>query len=122
MFRSPLMIGANLTKSDAWTTSLLTNAEVIAVDQASDENRAVITTESTVVWTARADSGGGRYVAVFNLRDSEQQVGYVWNEIGLEGGAKYSMRDLWERKDLGSAESLRVTLGGHGCALYRVSR
>jgi hypothetical protein len=122
MFRSPLMIGANLTKSDAWTTSLLTNAEVIAVDQASGENRAVIATESTVVWTARADSGGGRYVAVFNLRDSEQQVGYVWNEIGLEGGAKYSLRDLWERKDLGSAESLRVTLGAHGCALYRVSR
>jgi alpha-galactosidase len=122
MFRSPLMIGANLTKSDAWTTSLLTNAELIAVDQNSSENRAVISTDDAVVWTARAGSGGGKYVAVFNLRDSEQKVGYEWKEIGLEGGSKYGLRDLWEHKDLGAAESLRVTLGAHGCALYRVLR
>jgi alpha-galactosidase len=121
IYRSPLMIGANLTKSDAWTTSLLTNAEVIAVDQASSDNRAAISTDAAVVWTARAGSGTDRYVAVFNLRDAEQKVQYEWKDIGLAAGAKRGVRDLWEHKDLGTAESLRVTLGAHGCALYRVA-
>ena len=116
------MIGANLTKSDAWTTSLLTNPEVIAVDQSSSENRAVISTDATVVWTARGNSGGDQYVAVFNLRDSEQQAHYEWKDIGLDAGAKRNVRNLWERKDLGSAASLSATLAGHGCALYKVSR
>ena len=60
MFRSPLMVGANLPKSDEWTISLLTNAEVIAVDQRSKENRVAVSTDSMVVWTARP--GGWRWV------------------------------------------------------------
>ena len=60
MFRSPLMVGANLPKSDEWTISLLSNAEVIAVDQRSKENRVAVSTDSTVVWTARPD--GWRWV------------------------------------------------------------
>ena len=121
MFRSPLMIGANLTSSDAWTTSLLTNAEVIAVDQHSTDNRPVITTETAVVWSARAGTGEERYLAVFNLRDAEQKIHYEWKDLGL-AATKYSLRDLWEHKELGSADSLSVTLPAHGCALYKASR
>jgi len=121
MFRSPLMIGANLTSSDAWTTGLLTNAEVIAVDQHSTDNRPVITTESAVVWSARAGTGEERYLAVFNLRDAEQKIHYEWKDLGL-AATKYSLRDLWEHKELGSADSLLVTLPAHGCALYKASR
>jgi alpha-galactosidase len=138
IFRSPLMVGANLTKNDAWTTSLLTNPEVIAVDQESSANRPVVTTEPTVVWTARTGAQGDRYVAVFSLRDTEQKIHYEWRDLGLQadevsqagqgshsgdGGqaGKLRLRDLWERKDLGAAESLNVTLAPHGSALYRVS-
>jgi alpha-galactosidase len=121
IYRSPLMIGANLTKTDAWTTALLTNPEVIAVDQSSSEGRAVISTDSVVVWTARAGSAGDRYVAVFNLRDSEQTVHYEWKDIGLESGGKHAIRDLWERRDLDAAGALNVTLASHGCSLYKVS-
>jgi alpha-galactosidase len=121
MGRSPLMIGANLTKSDAWTTSLLTNPEVLAVDQSSSENRAVISTDSIVVWTARASTSGDQYIALFNLRDGEQKAHYEWKDIGLDAEGKWGVRNLWERKDLASAASLNVTLGRHGCALYKVS-
>jgi alpha-galactosidase len=120
MFRSPLMIGANLTASDAWTTSLLTNAEVIAVDQHSTDNRPVITTESAVVWSARTGTGEDRYLAVFNLRDGEQKIHYEWKDLGW--AAKYSLRDLWEHKESGTADSLSVTLPAHGCVLYKASR
>jgi alpha-galactosidase len=120
IFRSPLMIGANLPKNDAWTTSLLTNPEVIAVDQHSDENRPVISTGTVVVWTARPDAGDDRYLAVFNLDEHEQKVHYDWKELGLTG-PRLQLRDLWERKDLGTATSLSATLPPHGCALYRLS-
>jgi hypothetical protein len=121
IFRSPLMVGANLTSSDAWTTSLLTNAEIIAVDQHSADNRPAITTKTTVVWSARSESGDDRYVAVFNLQDAEQKIHYAWKDLGLTA-AKYSLRDLWEHKELGAADSLSVTLPPHGCVLYKASR
>jgi hypothetical protein len=121
IFRSPLMIGANLTRSDAWTTSLLTNPEVIAVDQHSKENRPVISTPSTAVWTARPGSGEDRFVAIFNLEDREQKVGYAWKDLELLE-AKYKLRNLWDHKDLGTASSLSATLAPHGCVLYRVSQ
>ena len=120
MFRSPLMIGANLPRSDAWTTSLLTNPEVIAVDQHSKENRPVISTSSTVVWAARIEAGEDRYVAVFNLDEREQRIRYEWKELGLTGSS-YDLRDLWERRDRGPAEALALTLAPHGSALYRLS-
>jgi alpha-galactosidase len=121
IFRSPLMIGANLPKSDAWTTSLLTNPEVIAVDQHSNQNRPVISTSTAVVWTARPDAGDDRYLAVFNLEDHEQKVHYDWKELGLTE-PKFQLRDLWEHKNLGAATSLSVTLAPHACALYRLSQ
>ncbi len=121
MFRSPLMVGANLTSTDAWMTSLLTNAEVIAVDQHSIENRPVITTETTVVWSARPENSEDRYLAVFNLKDSEQTIHYAWKDFALTA-TQYKLRDLWEHKELGAADSFSVTLPPHGCALYKASR
>jgi alpha-galactosidase len=121
IFRSPLMVGANLPTNDAWTTSLLTNREVIAVDQHSTGNRPVIATETTVVWSARAEAGEDRYVAAFNLQDSEQKLHYPWKAFGW-ATAKYRLRDLWEHKELDSADSFSVTLPAHGSALYKASR
>ncbi len=121
VFRSPLMIGANLPKNDAWTTSLLTNPEVIAVDQRSHENRPVISTSTAVVWIAQPDAEDGRYLALFNLDEHEQKVHYDWKDLGLTG-SKFQLRDLWERKNLGTATSVSVTLAPHGCALYRLSQ
>jgi alpha-galactosidase len=115
------MIGANLTKSDAWTASLLTNPEVIAVDQHSKENRPVISTASTVVWTARPESGNDRYIAIFNLEDHEQKLGYAWKDLELPE-VKYKLRNMWDHNDLGTADSLSLTLAPHGCILYRLSQ
>ena len=121
MFRSPLIMGGNLLQADAWTTSLLTNAEVIAVDQHSKENRPAITTNRLVVWTARPESGRDAYVAIFNISDSPQQVRYTFSELGLANGV-YRVRDLWEHRNIGSARALELSsLPAHACVLYRMS-
>lgn len=120
MFRSPLMVGGDLTAGNPWTTSLLTNPEVIEIDQHSTENHPIITTDSTVIWSATPASGKGRYIAVFNLRDSVAQIHYAWADIGLPEKT-YVLRDLWNHEDLKSAKSLRIDLPAHGSALYRIS-
>jgi alpha-galactosidase len=120
IFRSPLMMGGNLTLCDQWTESLLTNSEVLDVDQHSTGNHAVLTTDKTAVWLARPASGDGFYLAIFNLDDATQPIRYSWMEIGLPAGS-YRLRDLWEHKNLASVDSLTVTLAPHASAIYRVS-
>jgi hypothetical protein len=132
IFRSPLIMGGNLLLSDAWTTSLLTNAEVIAVDQHSRDNHPVITTDDIVIWTAKPQSGrdsgrnsgrdSGRefYVAVFNISDTAQTVHYAWSDLGLSESS-YRLRDLWTHTDRGLATSLEITLPPHASVLYRIN-
>ncbi len=117
IFRSPLMMGGNLLLCDDWTKSLLTNAEVIAVNQHSKNNHAVETTANAAVWVAEPESGGGLYVAIFNRSDEARTVRYTWKQLGLDDGV-YSVRDLWEHKDLGRAGGIGVDLRPHGAALY----
>jgi alpha-galactosidase len=120
IFPSPLMIGGDLSAADAWTLSLLTNPEVITVDQHSSGNHAVIHTDKTVIWLAQAASENAQYLAVFNRSESSTVVRYEWKDLGLPGKT-YKLRDLWEHKDLGPASVLTATLPTHGSLLYRLS-
>jgi hypothetical protein len=121
IFRSPLIIGGDLLSMDAWTTSLLTNAEVLAVDQHSRENKPVINTDRTAVWTARPEDGEGFYVAVFNISDAEQTVKYAWKDLGIPEGP-YTVQDLWEGKKLKVKQGLQMKLASHAAVLYRIMR
>jgi alpha-galactosidase len=67
--RSPLIHGGDMTKTDAATLALLTNDEVIAVDQHSEGNRPLFEREDMVAWTADAPASADRYLALFNTRD-----------------------------------------------------
>ncbi len=120
IFRSPLIMGGNLTRMDNWTSSLLTNPEVIAVNQHSKNGHPVVNEAKKAIWVAKPDAGGGVYVAVFNLDDAQQAIKYPLQSLGLSG-ASYNMRDLWEHRDLGSKDELKVTLPAHASVLYRIS-
>jgi hypothetical protein len=121
IFRSPLIMGGNLTLCDEWTESLLTNPEVIAVDQHSTGNHSILTTDKAAVWLARPAEGEGYYLAIFNLDAAPQEFHYSWKDLELPG-TKYRLRDLWEHKELGPFESLIVTLPPHASILYKASR
>ena len=118
--RSPLMMGGNLTRTDAFTESLLTNSEVLAVDQQSEGSHQALRTETTAIWLSRPKSGSGYYLAAFNTSNVSQIVTHSWKDLGLEG-ASFQVRDLWEHKDLGSARRLEVTLKPHSSVLYRLT-
>jgi len=120
IFRSPLVVGGNLTQMDDWTRSLMTNEEVIAVNQHSKNGHSVVNDGKKAVWVARSESGRTVYVALFNLSDELQTIEYPLQSVGLSG-ASYGVRDLWARKDLGSADRLKVALQPHASMLYRLS-
>jgi len=120
IFPSPLMIGGELPSADDWTISLLTNPEVIAVDQHSKGNHPVISTDKTVAWLASSTLEDTQYLAIFNITGSESTQRYEWKDFGLSGTV-YQLRDLWQQKDLAPAGSVTITLPAHGSVLYRLS-
>jgi alpha-galactosidase len=120
IFRSPLIMGGNLTLCDDWTQSALTNGELIGVDQHSTNSHAVISTDKAAVWLSTPESEDGAYVAIFNLDAVPQKFHYLWKDLGLKR-ANYGLRDLWEHEDLGSKEFIEITLPPHGSAIYWAS-
>jgi hypothetical protein len=121
IFRSPLMIGGDLPSMDPWTTSLITNPEVLLVNQHCSNSHPVIATDRTVAWVASLETFENvpQYVALFNISDKEQTLHYSWKDLGLPESA-YFVRDLWERRDLKRARSLTIKLPPHASALYWV--
>ena len=117
--RSPLILGANLTQMDSATQTLLTNPEVIAVDQHSTGNKVLMHTPETWAWTAQATSAKGEYIALFNVGDGPLDMNYTWQQLGLPRG-KHVARDLWLHRNLDSAGGVKVMLAAHASALYRV--
>jgi hypothetical protein len=121
MLPSPLMVGGDLTAADAWTTSLLTNAELLEVDQRSRGNHPVIVTDKIIVWVAESTDKQNTYVAVFNRGQELADLHYEWKALGL-GGRTYKLRELWEHQDAGQAGALEGKLQPHACFLYRLTQ
>jgi hypothetical protein len=120
IMRSPLIMGGDLPQCDAFTLALLTNPEVIAVDQQSRKNRPVLTRGNVTIWTADTPDGKARYLAVFNLGESTEDFRATWKELGLTGEG-LTLRDLWRHEDLGFSSSLRLELAPHASTMLRVS-
>lgn len=117
--KSPLFTGDDLTKLDSYGVSLLTNKEVIAVDQNdSPVARPVTPVGNQQVWgTKNAD--GSYTVALFNLADSPASVTAQWASLGFTGNA--SVRDLWNKANLGTYKNkITEALPAHGSRLFTV--
>jgi hypothetical protein len=116
---APLYTGDDLTKLDAYGVSLLTNREVIAVDQQGIPARPVTPTGPAQVWgTKNAD--GSYTVALFNMGSFPAQVTANWSSFGFGGNA--TVRDLWQHKELGVQDgAISATLPAHGSRLFKVT-
>ncbi|PIM51762.1 alpha-galactosidase [Roseateles chitinivorans] len=117
--RSPLIMGGDLRHLDEPTLALLTNPEVLAVDQASSDNRPHFVEDGVRIWSARPADGKGRYLALFNPGDKAREVSIALRDLALEGAQP--VRDLWARRPLAQASGrFSQTLPAHGAGLYRI--
>jgi alpha-galactosidase len=126
--RSPLILGANLTRLDEFTRSLITNKEVLDLNQSAIESKPGLTplkagdklSAIQRYWYAR--TGGAhpkQYIAVFNLADAATASTLPWMVFHLKD-KPHAVFDVWNQKHLLAAKALRVELPPHACALFRV--
>lgn len=119
--RSPLMFGGHLPSNDAWTLSLLANAEVLAVNQRATRSRELFARGNQVAWVAERAGSKARYLAVFHIGDSgEEEIRVDFSELGLP--SRCALRDLWEKKNLGIVSGGRAfRLTPHSAGFYRLT-
>ncbi len=120
MFRSPLIFGGDLRSADSATLALLTNREVLEVNQSSTGNRQVMERGNLRAWMADVPGSHDKYAAVFNLGDADETMHLKWAELGIQI-ANPVVRDLWLGKTLGRQRNLDATLRPHASVLYGVS-
>lgn len=116
IFRSPLMFGGNLPDNDEFTLSLITNEEVIRVDQNTKNNREISFTDSVSIWTADDKENSVKYIAVLNVGSSAKKITLPLDKIGITG--KNTIRDLWKKADLEGEPTVEIP--PHGAGLYSV--
>jgi alpha-galactosidase len=120
IFRSPLIFGGDLPSNDAATTALITNDEVLAVDQHSTHNHQSFEDGNIRAWVADIPASNDHYVGAFNLGDKSETLNLPWNKLGIKAPS-VEVRDLWEKSSLGEKNALQVELRPHASVLYRVS-
>jgi hypothetical protein len=117
---SPLMLGNNLPDNDAWTTAILANAEVTAVNQDALGRAAKCIPAGDGIdaetWI-RELSDGSKAVGFFNRANQPVTIDAPWRPVGFDAP---QVRDLWLRKDLGHQGKFTAELPPHGCVLLRV--
>ncbi len=120
IFRSPLIMGGDLPTLDGSTLAVLTNPDVLAVNQQSAGGHQSAAKGDFIAWVADAPSSHDHYVAMFNVGESQQTFEGAWSDVGVNA-ARASVRDLWQQKDLGPLEKFSITLSPHASVLYRVT-
>jgi alpha-galactosidase len=117
IFRSPLIFGGDLPSNDAATTALITNEEVLDVDQHSHGGHQALERGNVRVWTADGPRPGEHFAAVFNLGESAQSVNFAWSELGIPGSV-IKVRDLWTHQPVSIDKALHASLRPHASVLY----
>lgn len=113
--RSPLILGADMTRMDDWTVKLLTNREVLAVNQNSENNREFSRKGDHIVWAADVPNSKDKYVALFNadtegLKDIELQKALFQSiQIGKAGE-----RSCEIKVDIAGKKKLALCAGDNG--------
>jgi hypothetical protein len=122
LLSAPLLIGCDISKMDDFTVNLLSNDEVLAVDQdvLGMQAHQAIKKDGYQVWVKQLEDGS-KAVGIFNLDDKYQTVTFNWQDAGLE--SNQSVRDIWRQKDLGSfAKTFTTKIPPHGVVLIKVTK
>src|SRR5208337_4091113 len=120
LLASPLLIGCDLTQLDDFTLGLLSNDEVIAVDQDPLGRQAhrVTKDENVEVW-AKDMEDGSKAVGLFNRGEFANPVAVSWKDLGLAD--KQTVRDLWSQKDIGEfTDSFQAEVPRHCVELIKI--
>ena len=121
LLSSPLLIGCDMTLMDEFTLNLLTNDEVLEVNQdpLGCQASRISVNGKLEVW-AKDMEDGSKAVGLFNRGSMEDAVNINWSELGISG--EQTVRDLWRQKDIGKFRGkFQAKVGRHGVVLVKIS-
>jgi len=120
LLAAPLLAGNDLTSMTPETIALLTNSEVVAIDQdrlGKQGDR--VSVEGPIEIWAKPLSDGSKAIGIFNRHPGALEATVDLNTFAL--GSKLNARDLWKKQDLGRLKgTYRTTIPGHGVVLLKV--
>lgn len=123
LLAAPLLAGNDIRNMSPATHEILTNPEVIVIDQdkAGKQATRVSRTDDQEIWV-RDLANGDKAVGLFNRGDKEQEISFEWSQLGIHGISKtITVRDLWKHSDLGvQQEKYSALVPNHGVVLLRV--
>lgn len=119
IFRSPLIIGGEMTKFDDFTMSLLTNENILEMHRNARHSHQVWRREidgaQIILWTA-ASCEGGQYVAVFNTGDKDSAIEIPLSDLEIYDSV--TGKELWSGEEISAEKTLSVTLESHGAKAF----
>lgn len=120
MLASPLILGNDVRRMTDDVKSILLNPEVIAIDQdpLGKQGHRVSANDTAEIWV-KALSDGSAAVALFNRSNEAASIRVNWNDLNLTG--THTVRDLWQRTDLGRQEGYSALVPAHGAVVLRVT-
>ena len=123
LMKSPLLIGSDIRNIDDESMHILTNPEVIAVnqDKMGVQGTKRKTDGTNEVWAGPLD-GGAYAVILLNRGTATANVTASWSDFGVDPSKEAAVRDLWQMKDLGSMKgSVTATVPSHGAIMYKIT-
>jgi alpha-galactosidase len=120
LLASPLLLGCDLDKLDDFTLNLLSNDEVLAINQDALGRQALcVARDGDQRVYAKGLADGSKAVGLFNVGTERAQVTAKWSDLTLSG--KLSVRDLWRQKDLGGfAGEFSLPVAPHGAEMVKI--
>jgi len=122
LLAAPLLIGCDMTRLDDFTLSLLTNDEVIDINQdpLGQQAARILKQDGLEIWSKKMEDGSIA-VGLFNRGDFPQKITATWELLGISG--KHTVRDVWRQKDIGTySDSFSEEVGRHGVKLIRIRK
>ena len=122
IFGSPLMLGADMTQLDDWTLSLLQNQKLLNLLNGHFRSRQVLRDKEKCVWMAVDPTTGERYVALFNLKNTTQEITVSLEEcagmFSLEYDIPDQMEEVWSGNTIPiEASFIKANIAPHGTLL-----
>ncbi len=122
LLASPLLIGCDMTQLDEFTYSLLTNNEVIDVNQdvLGKQASRIVQYGSLEIW-AKDMEDGSKAVGLFNRGLFPAPLTVTWRDLGITGN--HTIRDIWTQQDISNSDQkFAATIPAHGVKLIKIYR
>lgn len=123
IFRSPMMLGCELTKLDEWTLSLLTNEAVMRLIPKSKNARQIMRSKEQAIWMSEDAENDSLYLAVFNFRDKASVITFEEDSDYPDNILDMHCEELWSSTCSSTLrEALNTVVDSHGALLFRLTK